>query len=234
MKKNVKYISLIPILLIIFLVILGIIFNQSLVGISLFGILILITSVASIIICISLHHRKIKSMLVYIILVVSIIINLSNILFFINDIQDKIRKNNNFDSEKYYIEAAKALEESLTQSAKYYYKPSYYFENTNLDKIVISKNQSENEFNEKWFKLKKEDLGNCDGYIVININQDYINYTIERYKRNMGVSDYSSENVADYDDSRVIDTLKINSFINCNGKYTYKTIGYDESQILSE
>ena len=57
-NKKVKYISLIPILITIILVILGFVFNQSLIGISWCSILILLVNIANIILCIILHHKK--------------------------------------------------------------------------------------------------------------------------------------------------------------------------------
>lgn len=172
-----------------------------------------------------------KKISLFIIMVLSLLL----IVFFGYSIVNSTLFNHNktkyFDSEEYYIETAKDLEESLNNSAKHYYEPSYYFENTNLDKIVVSKYQAENEFNEKWFKLKKEELGNCNGYIVISVDQDYINRMIESCNKRYGESECSPDYIASLDNYGITETLNIKSFISCSGKYVYKTVGYDESQI---
>ena len=96
---------------------------------------------------------------------------------------------------------------------------------------MVSKYQAENEFNEKWFKLSKDELGKCNGYIIIIVDQEYINRMIERCKKQYGESFCSSDYIASLDNYGVTETLNIKSYISCSGKYTYNTIGYDESQI---
>ena len=102
-NKKAKYISLIPILITILLVILGIKFNQSLIGISWCSILIFLVNVVNIVLCIILHHKKIKSVLVYMMLVLSIMIALFSGVFLIDEIRQNIRKNNYNNSESYLI-----------------------------------------------------------------------------------------------------------------------------------
>ena len=118
MHKNYKfkYISLIPFIITIILLILGIIFNQPLIGISLFAIAILIINIVNIIICIILNCKRIKSIFVYIMLVISIIITLFAGIFFIEDVRITIRNNNYYNSKKFLIEYAKSAEETLRES----------------------------------------------------------------------------------------------------------------------
>lgn len=75
-NSKIKYITLIPIFITIVLFILGFIFVEQPVGIPLIGIAILIINIANIIFCIILHHKNIKSALVYIMLIISIIISI--------------------------------------------------------------------------------------------------------------------------------------------------------------
>lgn len=102
-NKKAKYISLIPILITIILVVLGIKFNQPLIGISWCSILIFLVNIVNIVLCIILHHKKIQSILVYMMLVLSIMIALFSGVFLIDEIGQNIRKNNYNNSESYLI-----------------------------------------------------------------------------------------------------------------------------------
>lgn len=224
--KNKIIINIVLLLISIIIVLILGIFQKDLLGyiiLILLNIYVFISSIAMI--------KTEKKISLFIIIILSSLL----IVFFGYSLVRLISYINNrteyFESKEYYIETAKDLEESLKHSAKYYYEPSYYFENTNLDKIVVSKYQAENEFNEKLFKLKKDKLGNCNGYIVIIVDQEYINRMIERCKKQYGESFCSSDYIASLDNYGVTETLNIKSYISCSGKYTYNTIGYDESQI---
>ena len=54
---------------------------------------------------------------------------------------------------------------------------------------------------------------------------------IERCKKQYGESFCSSDYIASLDNYGIAETLNIKSFISCRGKYNYKTVGYDETQI---
>ena len=159
------------------------------------------------------------------------IISLLLAIFFgfgaISGIVSTSKRNNYLKSEDFYIEQAKSLESSLVDSAKYYYNLEYYVENLDINNIKITKLEAEKNFNEKWFDLKKDDLGVCDGYVVININQEMIKNLIDEYKRRYNTDTYTAGVIVNYDYDRVMNSLNINAYISCNGDFSYTTNGYN-------
>lgn len=133
------------------------------------------------------------------------------------------------NSEEFYIENAKELERSLEDSAKYYYEEEHYIENLDINTFKITKEQAEQEFDEKWYDLKKDDLGVCDGYTIISTDQQYLNKIIDNYKRRMNTDTYEPEDIVSYAAySGIRDSLSIKAFITCNGDYSYTSDGYDK------
>lgn len=134
-------------------------------------------------------------------------------------------------SEDFYIENAKQLEKSLNNSAKFYNREYYVnyiidnFNNDNDNNIIITKSQAEEKYKEKWYKLKEEDLGICDGYTVISINKDELSN-----------KEYTKEDIIKYlDYNEYYDLLNINTYLSCkNDKYTYTTNNYNKEQIIKE
>lgn len=163
-----------------------------------------------------------------------LIISLLLTLFFgfgtISVIISNAKRNNYLNSEEFYIEQAKDLERSLSNSAKYYYDLEYYVENLNIGKITITKLQAEDKFDEKWFELKEDELGTCDGYIVINVNQDNIENIIENYKERINTDSYTPGRIVSYDYDGIRESLNINAFISCNGNYSYTTDGFNNNE----
>lgn len=96
-NSKIKYLSLMPIIISIILAIVGIVFGQSLIGISWCSIAILVINIANIIFCIILHNKKVKSALMYVMLAMSIMITLFSSLFLIDDIGHIIRKNQKYN-----------------------------------------------------------------------------------------------------------------------------------------
>lgn len=226
-NRKVKYISLIPIFITIVLVILGFVFNQSLIGISWCSILILLVNIANIILCIILHHKKIKSVLIYIILVISIMIMLFSGLFLIDEIGQKIRKTNYYDSEKFLIEYAKEAEEDLKDDI---------VQAGNLKKLNID--------------ISKENVITLDDFLsTISTNEILSNhiYSINELEKNgyscNGYAILKFKDTADKDRYNLIlkeeynDITNMNRFfdistyISCSGKYSYKTNGFNEDII---
>lgn len=91
-NAKIKYISLIPLVLTIFFFILAIVFNKPVIGISWYSILIFVVNFLNIIFCIILHKKNIKSVLVYLMLIISIMIAFFNGIFLIDDIKNYSRK----------------------------------------------------------------------------------------------------------------------------------------------
>ena len=163
-----------------------------------------------------------------------LIISLLLTLFFgfatVSGAISNIKINKYQKSEKFYIEQAKQLEDSLSDSAKYYYDLEYYIENLDVNNFKITKNQAEKDFNEKWYNLTKEELGACEGYTIISVNQPRLNEIIDNYKREMNTDTYKPEYIVSYDYSNIMDSLSIKTFINCNGNYSYTTDGFNNNE----
>ena len=163
-----------------------------------------------------------------------LIISLLLTLFFgfatVSGAISNIKINKYQKSEKFYIEQAKQLEDSLSDSAKYYYDLEYYIENLDVNNFKITKNQAEKDFNEKGYNLTKEELGACDGYTIISVNQQRLNEIIDNYKREMNTDTYKPEYIVSYDYSNIMDSLSIKTFINCNGNYSYTTDGFNNNE----
>lgn len=163
-----------------------------------------------------------------------LIISLLLTLFFgfatVSGAISNIKINKYQKSEKFYIEQAKQLEDSLSDSAKYYYDLEYYIENLDVNNFKITKNQAEKDFNEKWYNLTKEELGACEGYTIISVNQQRLNEIIDNYKREMNTDTYKPEYIVSYDYSNIMDSLSIKTFINCNGNYSYTTDGFNNNE----
>ncbi len=215
-----KYICLIPFIITIILLILGMIFNQSLVGTSFITTAILIVNVANIIICIILNHKKIKSILVYIMLVISIMITLFVGVFIIENVRITIRNNNYYNSEKFLIENAKYAEETLHDSVTL---PE------NLKKLNIDVSKKNIVTLSEFLKAistpvhsidsLEEEGYTCDGYVILKFKEtadiDYY-YSIINDKYIV-----SMENFFD-----------VNVYLSCSGKYEYQTKGFD-SKLLT-
>lgn len=226
-NKKAKYISLIPILTTIILIILGFVFNQPLIGISWCSILILLVNIANIILCIILHHKKIKSVLVYIILVISIMITLLSGLFLIDEIGQKIRKSNYYDSEEFLIEYAKEAEEELQEDitqAGNLKKLNIDITKENvitLDNFLSTISTNEILSNYMYSINRLEEKGySCNGYAILKFkdtaDKDYYNLVLnEEYNDNTDMNRF----------------FDINTYISCSGKYSYKTNGFNENII---
>lgn len=132
------------------------------------------------------------------------------------------------NSEEFYIEKAESLERSLEDSAKYYYKLEHYIENLGTNSFKITKEQAEKEFDEKWYNLEKDDLGVCDGYTIISVDQQNLNKIIDDYKKEFNTDTYIPNIVASYGYDRIRESMTIKSFISCTGDYSYTTDGYNK------
>lgn len=166
---------------------------------------------------------------------VILIISLLLTLFFgfgtISSTISNVKRNNYLNSEEFYVEEAKSLERSLSDSAQYYYDLEYYIENLDLEKIIITKEQAEENFEENWFRLKQDKLGICDGYIVINIDQNNIKNIIESYKKRINSQQYIPDSVVSLYYDEVMSSLNIDVFVSCNGAYSYTTDGFDNTNL---
>lgn len=216
--SKIKYISLIPIVLTIILVPLGFIFNQSLIGIPWCSISILLVNIANIILCIILNHKKIKSVLVYIVLVISIMITLLSGLFLIDEIGQKISEANYYDSEKFLIEYAKIVEEEMQDitQAEDLKKLNIDVSKTN----IITLNDIENILSTNIHALETlEEHGYlCNGY------------TILKFKEKSDKDYYNSILNEEYINRDMISFFDIKSYVSCTGKYSYTTDGFNENK----
>lgn len=217
--NKIKYISLIPILITIVLVILGFIFNESLIGLSWCSISILGINFISIILCIILHHKKIKSVLVYIILVISIIITLFSGIFLIEEIKQNIRKNNYYDSEEFLIEYAKILEEQLQDITQVSDLKKL---NIDISKVnIITLNDIESILSKNIYAIERlEEHGyTCNGYTILEFKEkadkDYYNSLLDN-------NDYYNYTMKSFFD--------IKSYVSCTGKHSYTTDGFNENK----
>ena len=146
----------------------------------------------------------------------------------VSGIYFNMKHNQYQNSEDFYIENAKSLERSLADSAKYYYELAYYIENLDINTIKITKKQAEKEFGEKWYNLTKEELGVCDGYTIISVDQQNLNKIIDDYKKEFNTDTYIPNIVASYGYDRIRESITIKSFISCTGDYSYTTDGYNK------
>ena len=226
-NKKVKYISLIPILITIILVILGFVFNQSLIGISWCSILILLVNIANIILCIILHHKKIKSVLVYIILVISIMITLSSCLFLIDEIGQKIRKTNYYNNEEFLTKYAKEAEEELQDDI---------VQAGNLKKLNIDISK-ENIIilNEFLSTISTNEILSNHMYSINELEKNGYScngYAILKFKDAADKDHYNLILNEEYNDTTNMNRFfDINTYISCSGKYSYKTNGFNENII---
>lgn len=225
-NKKAKYISLIPILITIILVVLGIKFNQPLIGISWCSILIFLVNIVNIVLCIILHHKKIQSILVYMMLVLSIMIALFSGVFLIDEIGQNIRKNNYNNSESYLIDKCKNIENTINDDIS-------LLENL----ISLNVNIGENDVVElddylaldtvSWIDIVdlqelKEDGYVCDGYIILDWESDL---DITSY------DDVSSKLPYPFNMKNYFKNIK--TYIKCNGKYSYQTNGFNEDIVIN-
>lgn len=226
-NKKVKYISLIPILITIILVILGFVFNQSLIGISWCSILILLVNIANIILCIILHHKKIKSVLVYIILVISIMITLSSCLFLIDEIGQKIRKTNYYNNEEFLTKYAKEAEEELQDDI---------VQAGNLKKLNIDISK-ENIIilNEFLSTISTNEILSNHMYSINELEKNGYScngYAILKFKDAADKDHYNLILNEEYNDTTNMNRFfDINTYISCSGKYSYKINGFNENII---
>lgn len=218
-NEKIKYISLIPILITIILVICEIVFNKSFGRISWYSIIILLVNIANIILCVILQRKKLNSVLIYIVLVISIIITLINGLFLIDGIGQNIRKTNYYNSEKFLIEYAKDAEEEL----QYNIIKARNLKKLNIDiskeNVITLDSISTNE-NMYYINKLEENGYSCDGYAILKFkdtaDKDYYNLVLnEKYNDTVDMNNF-------------FDTR---AYISCSGKYSYKTKGFDENII---
>lgn len=226
-KSKIKYISLIPTILTIILVILAIVFNQSLIGISWYSITILVANVVGIILCMILHHKKVKSALIYVILVISIIITLFSGLYLIDEIGHNIRKSNYYNSEEFLIDYSKFAEEDIEEDIMLAGNLKKLNIDISQDNIVTLKKFldviSTNEIlsNDLYSINKLEENGyTCDGY------------TILKFKDTANIDDYYLMLNEEYNDTYNMKRFfKVKTYISCSGKYSYATDGFNRNLI---
>lgn len=217
LHKDSIALLVIAIIFTIILVILGLIFNQSLIGISWCSISILVVNIISIILCIILHHKKIKTVLVYIILVISIMITLFGGLFLIDEIGQNIRKNNYYDSEEFLIEYAKQAEEELQEDIT----QAGNLKKLNIDiskENIITLDNFLSTISDMYSIKELEERGySCNGYAILkykdSADKDYYNLVLNE----------------EYNDTTDMNRFfDINTYISCSGKYSYTTVGFNE------
>lgn len=222
-NAKIKYLSFMPLALTIFFMILGFIFNQSLIGIFWCSMVIFIVNILGIIFCITLHHRNIRSVLVYIMLVISIMITFFSGIFLIDDIRNYLRKNKYNNSEQYVADL-------IHYAAGGFSEDSMKIKNQKLFNI----HQGENiipldDYLDKT-KYENSDLNelikkgyNCVGYLSLTFddNADYDEYLEEM---NDEYYLYSSYTMHGY-------FKEVKTYIKCDGKYSYQTNGFDDRNI---
>lgn len=223
-NSKMKYLSLMPIIISIILAIVGIVFGQSLIGISWCSIAILVINIANIIFCIILHNKRVKSALMYVMLAMSIMITLFSSLFLIDDIGHIIRKNQKYNSIEYIFDKCENAENEVE-------KKITLLENLTALKVNIGENaiislddylNLDTLYSIDVINLKelKDDGYTCDGYIVLKWNN---NLDIDSY---YDVTDKLSYpyNMKDY-----FSTVK--TYIRCTGKYNYQTDDFDDTKL---
>ena len=219
-----KYLSLMPIIITIILVIFAFVFDQFLIGISWCNIAILVINIANIIFCIILHNKKIKSVFMYIMLVISIMITLLSGLFVIDDIGQIIRKSQKSNDSEYIFDKCENIENGVEKNIT-------LLENLTALKVNIGENTiiplddylKLDTLNWDYIitlRKLKEDGYTCDGYIVLKWNS---NLDITSYY------DVTDKLPYPYDMKDYFSTVK--TYINCSGKYSYKTNGFNEDII---
>jgi len=221
-ETKIKYIVLLPACLTILFAILGIISKQGILGLSWYSIAILIINVASIILCIILHSKKIKSSLVYVILVISIMITTFNGIFIMEEIKNNKKEDNN--SEEILITYAQELEDEFTDEIMYVGNLKNLSIEITKENIVtlteylnvISQNKyiSKNLF---YLDELTEKGYSCDGYSILNFKD--VSYT-EEYNYNLE-NRYDVESMEYYFD--------VKSYVKCVGEHIYMTSGFDDN-----
>lgn len=222
-NKKMKYISLIPMLITIILVIFGFMFNKSLIGVSWCSISILVVNIISIILCIILHRKKIKSVLVYIILVISIMITLFIGLFLIDEIRQNIRKNKYRNSEQYIVDLTHYVEESISYNSTEIQNQKL-FDIHQGDNIILLDDylKKTNYKNSNLTELKNKGY-KCVGYLQLTFDED-ADYNAYLKKINDEYYLQSSYAMNRY-------FKKVKTYLKCDGKYSYQTIGFNENII---
>lgn len=216
--KYLKYISLGLLILSFMIFIVGIFIDQTVVGLSLVGIITLILEIISLICCIIFNIKQEKNTLVYILLIISILSALFNSLFLINDIQNNLRSKKYYNSEKFLTETAKLYEESIeyniskSEILKQLYKEDV--EIISLDNLVKVADVG-------YINTLEEHGYTCDGYI--ELKQDH-NYSKDEFYKI--INDEYAEN---YTMDKFFHDIK--AYVNCQGKYSYQTDGYDINKI---
>ncbi len=223
-NSKMKYLSLMPIIISIILAIFGIVFGQSLIGISWCSMAILVINIANIIFCIILHNKKVKSALMYVMLAMSIMITLFSSLFLIDDIGHIIHKNQKYNSIEYIFDKCENAENEVE-------KKITLLENLTALKVNIGENviislddylNLDTLYSTDVINLKelKDNGYTCDGYIILKWNN---NLDIASY---YDVTDKLSYpyNMKDY-----FSTVK--TYIRCTGKYNYQTDDFDDTKL---
>lgn len=220
--SKIKYLSIIPIVLTIILVIVSIIVSESFNAYLWCKILILLVNIANIIFCIILHNKKIKSAFTYIILVISILLALLSGMFVIDDVGQIVRKNNKYNSEEYVTETCQSLEKNIEKNITLLYNLTALNIEIGKNAIVSLDDYLNLDMLYKHDGLEelKENDYTCDGYIVLdwNSNLDIVSYhdVTDKLEYPYDMKDYFSD---------------VKSYISCTGKYNYQTNGFDENII---
>ena len=177
---------------------------------------VLMINVINVVLCLWYNKKYKESVLVYVSMAISILAILVNGLFLVDDIGSEITKVNKQNSEEYVIEVCKYAEEAINSDITNY----KVLKSLNVDfgeNTIIPLYEYFNHHNYDYLKELKDKGYNCNGYIALNWESD------------LGIGSY--EEVARKELLNSMDMKyyfeSANTYINCNGKYTYKTIGFN-------
>ena len=219
-NSKIKYLSLLSVILTMILLVIGIILSiSSPFGSLLCKVAILVVNVANIIFCIILHNKKIKSVLVYVMLSISIIITLFSGLFVVDDIGKIVRKNLKYNNEEYIFEMCQNVEKDIERNI-------VLLDNLTSLKVEIGENSiiSFEDYLDLDYVSSLEELKEigytCDGYTVLEwkTNPDITSYYDVTRKLSFPyrMNDYFSN---------------VKTYMHCTGKYDYKTSGFDITKL---
>ena len=219
-SSKIKYLSLLPVILTMILLVIGIILSiSSPFGSLLCKVAILVVNVANIIFCIILHTKKIKSVFVYVMLSISIMITLFSGLFVVNDIGKIVRKNLKYNNEEYIFEMCQNVEKDIERNI-------VLLDNLTSLKVEIGENSiiSFEDYLDLDYVSSLEELKEigytCDGYTVLEwkTNPDITSYYDVTRKLSFPyrMNDYFSN---------------VKTYMYCTGKYDYKTNGFDVAKL---
>lgn len=222
-NDKMKYLFFIPIILTIILIILGVLHDKILFNISWYIVAVLVINIISIIFSILYSHKKEKSAFVYVMLVIFIIITTFSGLTLVDEIRNENRNKKYYNSEEFLIETAKFTEKEINEDITNLGNLKKFNIDITKENIItledyLSAIATNEVLSNNLYSLDelKEHGYTCKGYTILNFKDGS---NADEYYDSLNIEYYETYYMKRFFDS--------NTYLNCIGKYSYTTPGYN-------